>query len=70
MYLITGGAGFIGANLAEALIRAGGRVRVFDNFSTGTRDNLRDCDGKVEIIEGDIRDLSALRRAMRGVEYV
>lgn len=70
MYLITGGAGFIGSNLVEALAREGAAVRVFDDFSTGSRDNLRGIDGDVEIIEGDVRDIDALRVALRGVEYV
>jgi UDP-N-acetylglucosamine/UDP-N-acetyl-alpha-D-glucosaminouronate 4-epimerase len=70
MYLVTGGAGFIGANLVEALARAGERVRVFDNFSTGTRDNLRGCPGSIEIIEDDLRDTAALQRALRDVDYV
>ena len=68
MYLITGGAGFIGSNLAEALLRRGERVRIFDDFSTGTRDNLRGLD--VEVVEGDLRDLEALRGAVRGVKFI
>ncbi len=67
-YLITGGAGFIGSNLAEALVREGATVRVFDNFSTGKRDNLAGLD--VEVIEGDIRDLDACRAAARGMDYI
>jgi len=70
MYLITGGAGFIGASLAEALVAAGERVRIFDNFSTGTRENLAGFEAKVEVVEGDLRDLDAVRRAMQGVSYV
>jgi UDP-glucose 4-epimerase len=68
MYLITGGAGFIGSNLAEALLRKGARVRVLDDFSSGRRENLRGLD--VEVVEGDLRDQEILRRAMRGVEYI
>ncbi len=70
MYLVTGGAGFIGANLVEALVRSGHRVRVLDNFSTGSRENLREVEDRIEVVEGDIRDAAVLRRAMRGVEYV
>ena len=68
MYLITGGAGFIGSNLAEVLVARGARVRVFDDFSAGLRENLLALD--VEVVEGDVRDFDALRRAMKGVEYV
>lgn len=70
MYLITGGAGFIGANLAETLVRRGDRVRVLDNFSTGSVDNLAAIRDRIEIAETDIRDYPALRRAMEGVTYV
>ena len=70
MYLVTGGAGFIGANLVEALVRRGARVRVLDNFSTGRRENLDACAREIEIIEGDIRDPEVPRRAMAGVRYV
>jgi len=70
MYLITGGAGFIGASLAEALVAAGERVRIFDNFSTGTRENLAGFENKIEVVEGDLRDLDAVRHAMQGVSYV
>ena len=77
-YLITGGAGFIGSNIAEALVRKGEKVRILDNFSTGKRENatvLRSLSkGKpgnpVEIIEGDIRDPDTCRRAVQGVDYV
>lgn len=68
--LVTGGAGFIGSHLVEALLRRGDRVRVFDNFSTGRRDNLAHVRADVEIIEGDLRDADAVRRAVAGVEIV
>lgn len=70
LYLITGGAGFIGSNLAEALVHDGQRVRVFDNFSSGTLDNLAAVRDRVEIVEGDLRDFAAVRQAMQGVTYV
>jgi len=70
MYLITGGAGFIGASLAEALVASGERVRIFDNFSTGLRANLEGFADKIEVAEGDLRDFEAVRRAMRGVSFV
>jgi nucleoside-diphosphate-sugar epimerase len=70
MYLITGGAGFIGSNVAEALVKDGKRVRVFDNFSTGSIDNLAGFRDRVDVVEGDLRDYEAVRSAMKGVEYV
>ena len=69
-YLITGGAGFIGSNLAERLVRDGKGVRVFDNFSTGRRENLRGIKTKIEVIEGDLRNLAEVRKAVAGVRYV
>jgi UDP-glucose 4-epimerase len=70
MYLITGGAGFIGSNVAEALVREGERVRIFDNLSTGSLDNLAGFRDGVEVVEADLRDYDAVRRAMDGVQYV
>jgi len=67
--MVTGGAGFIGSNVAEGLVRRGDRVRVFDNFSTGRRENLAGLDG-VEIVEGDLRNPDEVRRAVAGVEGV
>jgi UDP-N-acetylglucosamine 4-epimerase len=76
-YLVTGGGGFIGSNLAEALLRAGDDVRVLDDFSTGRRGNLaaapdwaRAGGGRFELVEGDIRDAALCQRAMQGVDYV
>ena len=70
--LITGGAGFIGSNLTEALLKKGCFVRVLDNFSTGKRENLVfDKEySSLDIFEGDICDLSTCQKAMRNVEYV
>lgn len=70
MYLITGGAGFIGANLAEALVRDGEQVRILDNFSTGSLANLAGFRERIEIVEGDLRDYDAVKRAMHGVTHV
>jgi len=70
MYLVTGGAGFIGSNLVEALIQKGERVRVFDDLSTGDLANLAAVKDHVEIIEGDLRDMAALRRAVEGVTHI
>ncbi len=69
-YLITGVAGFIGSTLAGAILAQGGRVRGFDNFSTGKRENLTDILGKIDLHEGDLIDLDAVHRACRGVDYV
>jgi nucleoside-diphosphate-sugar epimerase len=68
-YLVTGGAGFIGSHLTEALVRRGHAVRVLDNLSTGKRRNLEHING-VEFIEGDLADLSACVRAVQGIDYV
>jgi nucleoside-diphosphate-sugar epimerase len=73
-YLVTGGAGFIGSNLASALLAQGHRVRALDNFLTGKKENLAGlADGygdAFELVEGDLRDLEVTRRATGGVEYV
>lgn len=68
-YLVTGGAGFIGSHLVEALRNRDHSVRVLDNLSTGRRHNL-DHVSDVEFIEGDIADLAVCRRAMDGVDVV
>jgi len=69
-YLVTGGAGFIGSNIVDALLRRGEYVRALDNFSTGKPQNLVGLDGKIEFIEGDIRDLDRVREAVKGMDYV
>lgn len=69
-YLITGGAGFIGSNIVEELLRRGERVRVLDDFSTGKRENIAPFLAQIELIEGDLRDLNAVRRAVAGVDIV
>lgn len=70
--LVTGGAGFIGSNLCEALIGLGATVVCLDNFSTGKRENLLELqkDPSFYLIEGDIRDLETCHKAMIGVDYV
>jgi nucleoside-diphosphate-sugar epimerase len=70
MYLVTGGAGFIGSNLVEVLINQGKRVRVLDNLSTGKKTNLRPFWEKIEWVEGDIRDSKTCEKAMNGIEIV
>lgn len=69
-YLITGGAGFIGSNLAEELVRRGESVRVLDNFATGRRENLAGLEDRLELVEADIRDAEEIRPAFAGVDYV
>jgi len=70
LWLVTGGAGFIGSNITEELVRIGERVRVFDNFSTGRKENLAALAGKFELVKGDLRRPRDLVRAMKGVTYV
>ena len=69
LYLVTGGAGFIGSHLAEELTRRGERVRVVDSLITGHRKNLAHLP-KVEFIQGDLADVAISRRAVLDVDYV
>jgi len=69
-YLVTGGAGFIGSNLAAELLKRGHQVRVLDNFSTGSRENILSLDGSVEIIEGDLRSYHIVRAAVEGMDFI
>ena len=68
-FLVTGGAGFIGSHIAEALVRRGDRVRVLDNFSTGRRENL-EAIGEHQLIEADLNDADAVRQAVEGVDCI
>lgn len=68
--LITGGAGFIGSNLADELLRQGAKVVILDNLLTGFRENLEEIKGDFEFIEGDINDDAKLRKAVEGVEII
>ena len=70
VFLVTGGAGFIGSKLVEALVARGDKVRVFDDFSTGQRNNLARVQDQVEIIAGDLGNREALSRAAQGVECI
>jgi UDP-glucose 4-epimerase len=70
LYLVTGGAGFIGSNLVAELINQGEQVRVLDNFSTGRRDNLRPYRHRIEVIEGDVRSYHLVREAVDGVDFI
>ena len=64
--LVTGGAGFIGSHLVDALLARGARVAVLDDLSTGLESNLEHCRDRVDLIRGDLRDLSTCRKACRG----
>ncbi|HEU0005449.1 MAG TPA: SDR family oxidoreductase [Terriglobia bacterium] len=70
VYLVTGGAGFIGSNIVEELVRQGAQVRVIDNFATGKPDNLKLFKDRIDFREVDICDLKALQEAVRGSDYV
>jgi UDP-glucose 4-epimerase len=70
LHLVTGGAGFIGSHLVDALVARGDRVRVLDDFSTGDWANLAAARGRVEVVEGDVCDPAVVRDAVRGVEVV
>ena len=70
MYLVTGGAGFIGSHIVERLVSMGKSVRVFDNFSFGSKENLNGIGERVEILSGDLLDLDAVQKAMEGVQVV
>jgi len=70
IWLVTGGAGFIGSHIAETLVRQGKKVRILDNFSTGRRDRIAPFLHKVELLRGDIRHLPTCRKAVKGAAYV
>ena len=70
--LVTGGAGFIGSNIVDRLLKQNNKVVCLDNFSTGKRENIKDylSDSNFTLIEGDIRDLDTCRKACEGMEVV
>ena len=68
--LVTGGAGFIGSHLAEALLARGDKVRVLDNFSSGKEENLVHILDRVELVRGDLLDEAVLKKAVEGMDYV
>jgi UDP-glucose 4-epimerase len=70
LVVVTGGAGFIGSHLVEALLGEGYRVRVVDNLSTGHRENLAHLEGRYEWVEGDLADFEICRRAAEGAGVV
>jgi nucleoside-diphosphate-sugar epimerase len=69
-YLVTGGAGFIGSHMIDALLKAGHRVRVVDNFATGKRENLAHVAQQIDLHEISITEPEPLAAAMQGVDYV
>lgn len=68
--LVTGGAGFIGSNLAEELIKQGARVSILDNLTTGFTENLEEVKGDFEFIKGDLNDDEKLKKSLEDVEIV
>jgi nucleoside-diphosphate-sugar epimerase len=69
-YLVTGGAGFIGSHIVEALVARGESVVVLDDLSTGKRENLAGLQDRITFVEGDLRDLETVKEACGGVDYV
>jgi len=69
-FLITGGVGFIGSNIAHRLVKNKHKVRVLDNFLTGKKENLTEIWNKVEVIKGDIRDKKLVNKTVKGVDFV
>jgi len=69
-YLVTGGCGFIGSNIAEYLVAQGHEVRILDNLTTGKRENIASFAQHVEFIEGSLLNKAVVEKAVRGVDYV
>ena len=69
-FLVTGGAGFIGSHIAEALVARGDKVRVLDNLCTGHRANLRHLESQIEFVEGDITNADTVAAAVKGVDCI
>jgi len=69
-YLITGGAGFIGSNIASHLVEKGEMVRILDNFSSGRKENIVGLPDTVEVIDGSITDYWTVIKAVKGMDYV
>lgn len=68
--LVTGGAGFIGSHLVEGLLARGWEVRVLDNFSTGHRENIKHLINQIDLLEGDVTNLTTVRFAVRNVDVI
>jgi len=69
-FLVTGGAGFIGSHIVDALVGNGDKVRIIDDFSSGRMENLQGVLNKAELIKGDIRNKELVAKAVEGVDYV
>ena len=69
-FLVTGGAGFIGSHIVDALVKSGDNVCVLDDLSSGKRENLEGAADKIKFIEGDIRDKVIVTKAMHGIDHV
>lgn len=69
-YLVTGGAGFIGSNIIELLLKKGEKVRAVDNFSTGKKENIEPFLGRIEFIEGDLCDKEIAKKSVEGIDYI
>jgi nucleoside-diphosphate-sugar epimerase len=70
VFLVTGGAGFIGSHIVRTLLQRRQSVRVLDNFSTGKKENLTGCLNRIQLFSGDVRDDQAVRRSVKGVDFV
>jgi len=70
LVLVTGGAGFIGSNIVDELLKRNYRVRIIDNFCTGRIENIKHIRDKIEIVKGDIRDKKLVAKTMKGVGFV
>lgn len=69
-FLVTGGAGFIGSHIVEALVKPGNFVRVLDNFSSGKEENLKEVIGKIDLIRADIRDRNVCLNATKEIDFI
>ncbi len=69
LYLVTGGAGFIGSAIAEYLVQQGENVRILDDFSTGSRENIQSFVDRVELVRGCVCDPELVKEVMKGVDY-
>jgi UDP-glucose 4-epimerase len=69
-FLVTGGAGFIGSNIAEELVKRGYEVRILDNFTTGKMEHVKDFKNKIQIVKGDIQEKKDLKKALKDIDYV
>jgi nucleoside-diphosphate-sugar epimerase len=69
-FLVTGGAGFIGSHIVDALVGNGDKVTVLDDFSSGRMENLESVINRIELIKGDIRDKDLVKKAVEGADYI